>query len=224
MTSGATVAEGEGNPAKLRLVAELLLLFVGVPLLLLLVPHSNVVVVPVVWLAAYLCWRWLRRQEDFDPSRLFGVTDFRRQLFRTIRVFGPLGALALVLAYLAMPGDFLAFPKKMPLSWLAFLVGYPVFSAYPQEVIYRAYFYHRFRPLFPRTWQLVLANTLLFGWVHVFFGGWIMPVLGAAGGLLFSRTYFRSGSLLQAAIEHGLWGDLLLATGIGWAIYAGMCG
>lgn len=218
--AGARLAEA----AKARLWAELALFFVGLPLILFLVPYGQIVVMPIVLLAALYCWRWLKACPRFDSFRLFRTKDFCRHLLRTLCVFLPLGALALGLSNFLQPESFLAFPKREPLLFAGALIGYPVFSAYPQEVIFRAYFYERFRPILPRTWQLVTMNVLLFGWVHIFFGGWIMPVLGATGALLFSRTYFRSGSLLQAGIEHGLWGGLLLSTGTGWALYAGLCG
>jgi membrane protease YdiL (CAAX protease family) len=210
--------------AKARLWAELALCFVGLPLVLFLVPYGQIVAGPVVLLAALYCWRWLKACPQYDAARLFRTKDFSRHLARTLCVFLSLGALALGLAYLYMPEGFLAFPRREPLLFAALLIGYPVFSAYPQEIIFRAYFYERFRPILPRTWQLVAMNVLLFGWVHIFFGLWIMPVLGALGALLFSRTYLRSGSLLQAAIEHGLWGLLLLSSGIGWVLFTGLCG
>jgi membrane protease YdiL (CAAX protease family) len=226
--NGACAEEGAGarlaEAAKARLWAELALFFVGLPFLLFLVPYGQIVAALVVLLAALYCWRWLKACPRYDSSRLFLTKDFCRHLLRTLSVFLPLGAFALVLAYFYTPEGFLAFPRREPLLFAALLIGYPVFSAYPQEVIFRAYFYERFRPILPRTWQLVAMNVLLFGWVHIFFGMWIMPVLGAAGAALFSRTYFRSGSLLQTAIEHGLWGLLLLSSGIGWALFTGLCG
>jgi len=214
-----------GHAPAPRLWAEMLLLFGGIPAALLLVRHHlNLLVIPLVLVAALSCWLWLRRQPDFDRAKLWNVRDFIPHLARTLLIFLPLGAVAALLSYLCMPQAFFIFPKQYFVFWLIVMIGYPILSAYPQELIYRAFFYHRYAPLFRYRWQLVLANTILFGWVHIFLGNWIAPVFAAIGGLLFSRTYFRSGGILQSAIEHGLWGDLLFTVGVGWYFYAGSVG
>lgn len=207
-----------------RLFAELIVLFVGLPGALLAVRHRvHGLIIPLILVAGLVCWLWLRRQPDFDRSRLWNTRDFRRHLGRTLAVFLPLGAVAAGFSYWLMPDSFLMFPRWTPGFWLIVMVCYPVFSAYPQELIYRAFFFHRYGRLLGERGAWIVS-ALLFGWAHVFLGNWVAPVGAALGGLLFGRTYQRSGSLLQAALEHGLWGDLLFTVGVGFLFYAGSIG
>jgi len=81
---------------------------------------------------------------------------------------------------------------------------YPALSVLPQRVVYRVFFSHRYRPLFPSPRARVIGSAALFAFTHVVFGNWVAPARTAAGGLLFAATYERSGSALAAAAEHAL--------------------
>jgi membrane protease YdiL (CAAX protease family) len=104
------------------------------------------------------------------------------------------------------------------------MILYPLLSVYPQELIFRTFFFHRYRQIFRQSWVLILASGLSFGLAHLFFANWIAPTLTLLGGLQFARTYDRTNSTLQAAIEHGLWGDLIFTIGLGWYFYGGSIG
>jgi membrane protease YdiL (CAAX protease family) len=104
------------------------------------------------------------------------------------------------------------------------MILYPLLSVYPQELIFRPFLFHRYRDLFPEQWMMVLVSGLTFGLAHIFFENWIAPILSVIGGLLFARTYQKSNSTLQAALEHGLWGDLIFTIGLGWYFYGGSIG
>ena len=60
-----------------------------------------------------------------------------------------------------------------------------------------------------------------FGLAHLFFANWIAPVLTALGGVIFARTYSRSGSTMLVSVEHSLWGNFIFTIGLGWYFYAG---
>jgi uncharacterized protein len=205
-----------------RLWTELAALFLGIPTLLILFRHYvNGLIIPLILLATFVCWQVLKRDAGFDRRLLWTGRDFAHHLRRTLTVFLPLGALAAWLSWLYLPGAFLAFPRTHFVFWLVVMLLYPVLSAYPQEIIYRTFFFHRYRRLFKSDRAMVVASALFFGAAHMFLGNWIAPVFAFVGGLLFGRTYLRSGSTLQAALEHGLWGDLLFTLGTGWFFYAG---
>jgi membrane protease YdiL (CAAX protease family) len=213
------------GPGRLRLRVEMCLIFAVLPGLLVLVRGQvHGFVIPLILLAALLCLLYLLGQPGFPRRRLWNAGAFRHHLRRMLRVLLPLAALAALLSYLYDPARFLTFPRQMPVFWLLVMLLYPVLSAYPQELIYRAFFVQRYACLFRSERGLMLASALAFGWSHVFLGNWIAPVFATLGGLLFARTYLRSGSLLQAALEHGLWGDLLFTLGTGWYFYAGSIG
>jgi membrane protease YdiL (CAAX protease family) len=135
---------------------------------------------------------------------------------------------AVVVAALLSMGLLVFAPEKifnLPHSktglWLIVMVIYPFFSALPQELIYRAFFFHRYRPIFPGEGQMALASVTAFAFMHIIFGNAIAPLLTIPGGYLFCRTYARTGSLPAAAIEHAAYGDIVFTVGLGVYFYNG---
>ena len=216
--AGARSAEA----AKARLWAELLLLFVGGPVLCIVFRRQIIHwVVPLLLVAGLLSWLWLKRQPGYDVKRLWTGPEFLRHLLPRIALFVPLGITLAWLSHWLLPDYFLMFPRFTPLRWALVMVLYPVLSAYPQELMYRAFFFERYRRLFASDRAMILASAVLFGFAHAFLGNWIAPALTAVGGIIFGRTYLRSGSLVLASLEHGIYGDLLFTLGLGWYVYAG---
>ena len=105
--------------------------------------------------------------------------------------------------------------------WMVVMIAYPLLSVYPQEILFRTFFFHRYRPILGSRHGAILWSAFVFGLAHLFFANWIAPTLTALGGYLFARTYTRSGSTLAAVIEHALWGDFLFTIGLGWYFYGG---
>lgn len=103
-----------------------------------------------------------------------------------------------------------SFVKRAPAFWAVVMVLYPLLSVYPQELIFRAYFFQRYGALFGAGWTMVAASALAFGFVHIALGNWISVALSAVGGFLFALTYQQSGSLLLASIEHAILGNFNL--------------
>jgi membrane protease YdiL (CAAX protease family) len=120
-----------------------------------------------------------------------------------------------------MPERLFSFVRRAPLFWAVVMVLYPLLSVYPQEVFFRAFFFHRYRRLFGQGVATVIASAVLFGFVHIVFGHWISILLSGAGGFLFARTYFHSGSLALACIEHALYGNFIFTIGLGEFFYHG---
>src|SRR5205823_1414833 len=107
----------------------------------------------------------------------------RRVVVRGVLVCAALLAFALVTRG---PGQLFRLPRTRPGVWLAVLIVYPFFSAYPQEIMFRAFFFHRYSALFRRPRVRVLVNAALFGWAHVLVHNTIGMALATAGGLLFA--------------------------------------
>ena len=198
--------------------AELLVIFVAVPVLMYerVLPNWPI---PFLLLAVIWVLLVLRGDSSFDQQLLVrraGVGEgFRKLLLRDM----PLLVLLSLAVWLAAPRLLFSLVKIAPGLWLLVTILYPVFSAYPQELIYRAYFFHRFKPLFGSGPGMIAASALLFGFVHIIFGNWISMALSAAGGALFGLTYRNSRSLLLACLEHALFGDFIFTIGIGRYFY-----
>ncbi|MGB9444599.1 MAG: CPBP family intramembrane glutamic endopeptidase, partial [Candidatus Acidiferrum sp.] len=111
--------------------------------------------------------------------------------------------------------------KHAPWFWALIMLLYPLVSVYPQELLYRAFFFHRYRPLFGSGWTMVLASACAFGFVHIMFRNWLAMALCAFGGLLFGLTYQNSGSLLLVCLDHALFGNFIFTIGLGRLFYNG---
>ena len=136
-------------------------------------------------------------------------------------IFVPAACALAFITFYAHPGLFLAFPLQRPVPWALFMLLYPLLAAYPQEIIFRSWFFHRYTVVFESPRVIVAVSALSFGMAHLFYGNWIAPAIAAAGGIIFGYRYLTTGSLPAVALEHGLWGDFLFSIGMGWFLYSG---
>lgn len=102
-----------------------------------------------------------------------------------------------------------------PLLWLVILFIYSFFSVYPQELIYRTFFFQRYQGLFKNEFLFLLINAALFSLAHIFFRNSLVMVLTFLGGLLFAFTFKKTKSTLLVSIEHAIYGCWLFTVGMG---------
>lgn len=102
-----------------------------------------------------------------------------------------------------------------PIKWLVLLFVYSFFSVYPQELIYRTFFFKRYAGLFKNEGLLIFVNAIFFSLAHLFFGSVLVLVLTFLGGLLFAYTYKKTQSTLLVSIEHAIYGCWLFTVGMG---------
>jgi membrane protease YdiL (CAAX protease family) len=201
---------------------ELGLVFVVLPILLAVERAIFArLIIPLLLVVAGGCLVVLLRDPAFDRARLGLGAGRTADLVRPVLVFVVAGGMLTLGIALLRPELFLALPRHRPGLWLLVVVLYPVLSVYPQELIFRTYLFHRSQGLLRRPWQAVVASALVFGLAHLLLGNWIAPVMCILGGLLFARTYQRTGSTLVACLEHALWGDLVFTIGLGRFFYGG---
>lgn len=105
--------------------------------------------------------------------------------------------------------------KSKPLFWLAILFIYSVFSVYPQELIYRTFFFQRYQSLFRSNTLFVFVNAAMFSLAHIFFRNILVSIFTFVGGLLFALTFKKTKSTLLVSIEHALYGCWLFTVGMG---------
>ncbi len=200
---------------------EFFVIFFVAPLLLTL-NRNRVSPIPVLWLFAGGAFLILRNEPDFDMGRMGG--DIPQLLLAAPQMaifFGIMLALGVGLILRHRPGVFLDFPRSKPGLWAMVMVLYPVFSVYPQSVLYRAFIFHRYQNLFGNGWGLVLASGLAFAFVHIVFRNPLAVILTFPGGLLFAFRYLQTGSLVVSSLEHSLYGCALFTVGLGSNFYHG---
>jgi membrane protease YdiL (CAAX protease family) len=104
------------------------------------------------------------------------------------------------------------------------IAAYPIFSVYPQGLIYRAFFFHRYHSLLrldpaARDWLMILLSAATFALMHILFHNWIALALTFPGGILFARRYIDTRSLCVSSLEHALYGCFLFTIGLGQYFY-----
>jgi membrane protease YdiL (CAAX protease family) len=204
----------------LLLAVECGVLFIGLPLVIKyrLVPNFPI---PYLMATGLVIFILLRHDPSFDSTRLFSWGNYRPFLPRVlVRDAVCLAFLGLAVR-LFQPELLFSLLKHRPWLWAFIMVLYPLVSVYPQELLYRAFFFHRYRPLFGSGWTLLLASALAFGLVHIVFGNWLSVALCMIGGVLFSYTYQQSDSLLLTCLEHSIFGNFIFTIGLGQFFYHG---
>lgn len=129
-----------------------------------------------------------------------------------------------VLAWITLrlvPEWWLAFPRERPVIWALVMVFYPFLSALPQEFLYRRFFFWRYSTLLGEGWVRLIANAVLFGWLHVMYENWPALVLSTVAGLFFAMTYAHTRNLTLVWIEHALYGQIAFTLGLGRFFYEG---
>ncbi len=163
---------------------------------------------------------YLLRQPTFDREDLWRPAALRTQL-RPILTLWVIAWVAAIAGLLVYDSSLLfGLPRTQPVLWAIIMVAYPLFSAYPQELIFRAFLFQRYGRAFGPAGTIV-ASAVSFGFAHIFFHNWFAVIASTVGGVLFAVRYQRSRSLLTTTIEHGLYGILLFTVGLGQFVYHG---
>ena len=197
----------------LRLAVEFAALYLGGPLIILELRRPGILF-GLIWVAAIVAFLAIRGEKPHSH-------DVRRELRAICVRFAILAPVIVALTAWFGPETFLSLPLQKPRFWLLIMVLYPVLSVWPQEVLYRAFLFARYRSLFRSDTGIIIASALAFGFAHVIFLNWIAIGMTTVGGLLFARDYARHRSLRLTCLEHSLYGCLIFTVGLGRFFYTG---
>jgi len=117
--------------------------------------------------------------------------------------------------YVVQPENLFIVVLKKPLLWVAILFVYAFLSVYPQELLYRSFFFKRYNGLFKNNNYLLIINILVFPLAHLFFNNGLVLLVTLIGGILFTITYYKSKSVLLTSLEHAIYGNWLFTIGMG---------
>jgi membrane protease YdiL (CAAX protease family) len=208
------------NVSKPALVFEFLALFVALPLAFGVLGFFFPPL-PALWIVFAYCYWLLRRDASFDRSLLWNPSALQRFAPTIVVTFAAAAAVIAFCVWRLAPAKLFVFVRTNPIFWAVIMCLYPVLSVYPQSLIYRAFFFHRYQSIFPSVGALTLASALAFSFTHIVFRNPIAPALTFFGGLLFAYRFRRSGSLLVSAFEHALYGCFMFTVGLGMYFYHG---
>ena len=102
-----------------------------------------------------------------------------------------------------------------PKMWILILFFYSFFSVYPQELIYRTFFFKRYKNLFKNEVLFIIINALIFSLAHLLFKNTLVLFLTFIGGILFALNYKKTKSTLLISVEHAIYGCWLFTVGMG---------
>jgi len=207
------------------LILELSILFAGLPLGYRFSP-VRIPALPLLWLVAGYAWWQLSRDRSFDPHRLWNAGPLAGHLGSILPIFLVVALILWAGTHWLAPQLEWSFVRERPRLWAVVVVLYPVLSVYPQGLLYRAFFLHRYAVLFPQgaagRWELILASAAAFGFLHIIFRNSLAVGLTFCGGILFAWRYAETGSLLTSSVEHALYGCWLFTVGLGQYFYHGV--
>ena len=195
---------------------EIILIFIGLPLLFKFnfIPIHKLIPLLIVFL---ICLFLLLIDKSFERKK-FGFTSFSGWRVLFIRFF-IIACLSIILVWLFRPESLFIIVRRNPLLWVLILIFYPIFSAFPQELIYRSFFFHRYKIILKNKMLFIFINALLFSFSHIIFNNWLAIILTFFISFLFAYTYKKSNSLLVVSLEHALYGNLIFTVGIGDFFY-----
>jgi membrane protease YdiL (CAAX protease family) len=151
--------------------------------------------------------RQLWRGESLGAEKTALKAIAMRFLFVVIAVW--------LVVYVFFPEKLFSFPTRHPFYWLLFLLLYPPLSVYPQELLYRTFFFRRYAKIFIDKDVMIIASTLFFAFMHIVFGNGIVILSTLIGGYFFADTYARTASLRVVCLEHALYGSVIFTFGLG---------
>ncbi len=194
------------------LIFEILVIFVLLPILILSVSLPKEGIMLILWSASAYAYVQLRNTD----ITIFSFDFQREDLFFVLKRFALISIAMTAFVLLYEPDSFLSLLKARPFFWFAVMLLYPLLSAYVQELLFRSFFFHRYKQLFNgHTFSFVLTNALLFAYMHIIFENWVAVLFTFFGGFLFAQTYLKTRSTLLTAIEHSLYGNTIYTLGLG---------
>ncbi len=200
----------------MRLWIEMVLLFFALPVAIAYwVNQVADYLMPLLGAVGIACLAVLLADKQFKRFRLWHRQDFFTHLRTTLKMFIPWACLLAAVVYLIKPELFLQWPLQEPELWMLTLLFYPIVSVIPQEIIFRTFFFHRYKQILPSKMARWGLSTFVFGLVHLVYGNWVAMVLSWIGGALFGYRYMQTRSTPVVVVEHAIWGSFIFTVGLG---------
>lgn len=192
---------------------EFLLIFVVVPVSFAL--KFSIWIKLLVGLIGFAYVVYILLKIEHNKFKLREHINWRHFWQRTAIRFVVIALLTIVYMYCVNYDNLFVVVKSKPYLWLMILFVYSVFSVYPQELIYRTFFFQRYESLFRSNALFLLINATVFSLAHIFFKNALVMLLTFIGGLLFALTFKKTKSTILVSLEHAVYGCWLFTVGMG---------
>ncbi len=192
---------------------ELFFIFVVLPISFLInYPIAIKIALVLIGFIAMLVYLKRAKLLKLMPTKGLDWPSFWKQTVGKLLI---IAVVTIVYVYWIAPEKLFAVVLQKPLMWITILFVYSFFSVWPQEIVYRTFFYERYQSLFANPWLCMFINAILFSLAHIFLQSFLVQVLTFIGGLLFAYTYHKTKSTNLVTIEHAIYGNWLFTVGMG---------
>ena len=195
------------------LVMEFIIFYVFLPFIATNFLDGWYKIIPLFLIAGLFLFL-LIRDPSFDNSVL---SSFKKNyLGKSVARMLIITIVLLWFTWWIFPGLFFRYPVENFNSYLLTFFLYPVASVFPQEIIYRVYYFHRYEALIPQKYLLMFSNAFIFGLTHFIYGNFVAPIATFIAGWIFISNYYRTRSLLNVSLEHYFYGLIMFTIGLGY--------
>lgn len=194
-------------------LTEFFLLFIALPVSLVLKYPIYLKMAAILIGFFYILWILLKVEKQ--RFKINKSLNWKLFLQRTLVLLFAIIILTVTYVYFTDASKLFIIVRTKPLVWIIILFVYSLFSVYPQELIYRTFFFLRYETLFKNKNLLVFINAIVFCLAHFFFNNTLVLVLTFLGGILFALTFQKTRSTLLVSIEHAIYGSWLFTVGMG---------
>lgn len=194
-------------------IIELIVLYILIPILLTLNIHPIFKIIPVL-LGVIYCVSISIKQQLFSLKSLYTL-EIKKHSKRILILFLITLLVSTIIMYSFNYENLFIVIRKNWMMWIFITLFYSIFSVYPQEFLYRSFFFKRYQTILKSPMLLIVVNACVFSFAHIVFNNLLVSILTLIGGFLFAFTYYKSKSLLLTSIEHALYGSWLFTLGMG---------
>ncbi|NND64306.1 MAG: CPBP family intramembrane metalloprotease, partial [Flavobacteriaceae bacterium] len=165
---------------------ELLVLFILLPLSL-AIPYSFYAKAGMVLLGLVYVIYVLIKVEGIS-FKIKERLNWRLFARRTAFIFATIAIITTAYVWAVDKSALFYVPLNNPKLFVFILFIYSLISVWPQEIIYRTFFFNRYGDLFKSEALLIFVNAVLFSLAHIFLRNTLVLVLTFLGGILFGIT------------------------------------
>jgi len=198
---------------KILIWTEFIILFLGIPLLLVSgkIMHPSSILLPLV--AGLIIYFYL--QIDFRFREFIRLQIPRETWIKQGIIVLLIGAVLTIGVWIFEPENLFNLPRGNWRIWIAMFFFYPIFSAYMQEVIYRLFLFKRYGFIFKSKISIILASAITFSYAHIVYFSVLSIVLTFLAGIYLAYVYYQTRSVLFVSILHGALGFFIFTVGLG---------
>jgi membrane protease YdiL (CAAX protease family) len=192
---------------------ELILIFIIIPISFLL--NYSPIIKLIIGVLGFIYVSYILLKVEKNRFRINKNLNWKNFWKSTLITFLIIAVVTSIFVWFTDSKSLFIVVLNKPKLWILILLFYSLFSVYPQELIYRTFFFQRYKNLFKNEFVFIIINAALFSLAHIFFKSSLVLILTFIGGILFAITYKKTKSTLLVSIEHAIYGCWLFTVGMG---------